>query len=448
MNAFPFSIASPVTYPGPLPEEVDVVVIGAGVIGVCTALYLARAGQRVALIEKGRVAAEQSGRNWGWIRQQGRDPAELPIMVEARRLWLELAGETNVDFGLREGGVAFVATNQRQMEGFAQFLPFAEGCGVDTRLLDAAEVRARLPGIRGKIAGAMLTPSDMRAEPWLAVPALAGIAVRAGVKIIENCAVRRLEVAGGRVTGVQTEQGAVRAPSVVLAGGAWSALFLRAHGIDLPQLSVRQTVMATQPLPEITGGAWNYGRLAMRRRIDGGYTLASSGASDLMIGPDAFRAAPFYMPQLRAAPVAQGYRPWAPSGFPDAWGTPRRWAADEVSPFERMRVLDPPTDAAFLRRLARRFARTFPDMPAVSPRASWAGMIDAMPDVVPVIDHARSLPGLIIGTGMSGHGFGIGPGVGRVLAALAMGRDPGHDLTRFRSDRFRKGSKLTLGPTF
>ena len=88
VTSFPLSCDTPITYGGPLPDKTDVVVIGGGVIGVCTALYLARSGQQVALLEKGRIAAEQSSRNWGWIRQQGRDPAELPIMIEAGHLYI------------------------------------------------------------------------------------------------------------------------------------------------------------------------------------------------------------------------------------------------------------------------------------------------------------------------------------------------------------------------
>jgi glycine/D-amino acid oxidase-like deaminating enzyme len=73
-------------------------------------------------------------------------------------------------------------------------------------------------------------------------------------------------------------------------------------------------------------------------------------------------------------------------------------------------------------------------------------MIDTMPDIVPVVDRVTALPGLTVGTGMSGHGFGIGPGIGRILADLVQGNDPGHDLKRFRLSRFSDGSPVRLGP--
>ncbi len=88
---FPISTAVPPVHAGPLPKACDVVVLGGGVIGVMTAFYLAGQGLRVTLCEKGRVGGEQSSRNWGWIRQQGRDFAELPIMMESLRLWQGLA---------------------------------------------------------------------------------------------------------------------------------------------------------------------------------------------------------------------------------------------------------------------------------------------------------------------------------------------------------------------
>ncbi|KHA52773.1 NAD(P)/FAD-dependent oxidoreductase [Sulfitobacter geojensis] len=448
MQAFPISDTSPVQFAGPLPAATDVVVIGGGVIGICTALYLAQAGQSVVLLEKGRIAGEQSSRNWGWIRQQGRDPDELPIMIEALGRWKELAAQTGVDFGLRQGGVTYFAQTSKQLAGFERWTAHARGLGVDTKILNGSETASMFPQMSARMRGAMVTPSDMRAEPWTAVPALAGIARAAGVRIIENCAVRMLDVQAGNVAGVVTERGLIKSPSVVLAGGAWSSLFLRNHGVDIPLLSVRESVAATHVLPDVHSGAAADNRVAFRRRMDGGYTLAPAGVAELFIGPDAFRAFRKYLPQLRQTPFGQTYRPTSPKGFPDAWGTPRRWAGDEVTPFERMRILDPAPDMKQLRRLVRNFQERFPSLPQVRLKSAWAGMIDTMPDQVPIVDHCAAIPGLVIGTGMAGHGFGIGPGMGRVLAALVMGDALGHDLKRFRADRFSDGSAIDLGPPF
>lgn len=421
-------------------------VIGGGVIGVCTALYAARAGHRVVLLEKGRIAAEQSGRNWGWIRQQGRDPDELPIMVEANRLWKELASETNVDIGLRTGGVTYLAKTDKELASYEAWLPHGQAHGTGARMLSAGETEALIPGMSRRYAGALYTPTDMRAEPWVAVPALAHVAARSGAQIVENCAVRRLDIAAGRVAGVVTEAGRIKAARVVLAGGAWSSLLLRAHGVRLPQLSVRATVAATAPLPATYEGGAADDTIAFRHRADGGYSLAAGGFHELFVGPDAFRALPKYLAQLRADPFGTRFLPFAPKGYPDAWTTPRTWG-DGPSPFEAMRILNPAPNRAKLRALTRDFAALFPQLGPVRLRSAWAGLIDTMPDVVPVVDHIAALPGLVLGTGMSGHGFGIGPGMGRVLASLATSDDPGYDLSRFRLSRFSDGSLMRLGPS-
>lgn len=446
MTSFPLGLHRPVEHAGPLPDKADVVIVGGGVIGVMTAYYLAEKGLRPVVVEKGRVAAEQSSRNWGWIRQQGRDPAELPIMMEANRLWKRLAEEVREDLGLRHCGLTYLAKTDKEMAGFRGWLDEVEGSGVDTRLLSADDVKAMLPEGRTPWAGALHTPSDMKAEPWIAVPALARAAVRKGAVIVEDCAARGLDMEAGRIAGVVTEQGRIRADQVVVAGGAWSSLFLRRHGVSIPQLSVKATVVATRPLPQIHDGGADGGGLAFRRRDDGGYTLAQGGFHEFFIGPDAFRAFTKFLPQLRRDPWGRRYFPASPGHYPDAWGTARRWTDADMSPFERMRVLDPAPNRARVRRLLVQFAQEFPVLGAVEEARSWAGMIDTMPDDVPVVDRVERLPGLWICTGMCGHGFGIGPGFGRVMASLLAGEDPGHDLSRFRLSRFSDGSRLRLGP--
>lgn len=422
------------------------VIIGGGIIGVTTALFLAQRNIAVTLLEKGRVAAEQSSRNWGWIRKQGRDADELPVVIEAIRLWRQLAEECGEDIGLTQTGVTYLANSDKDMAGFEAFMKIAAIHALDTRLLDADETAKLIKGMSRKFKGAMTTPSDMRAEPWLAVPALARLAVRKGVKIVENCAARALEISAGKVKGVWTEAGYVEASSVLVAGGAWSSLFLRRHGVSIPQLSVRVTVAATEPMPEVYAGAAADEHIAFRRRQDGGYTLAAGGSHLLYLGPDAFRHATKYLPALRDNPFGTRYFPFAPSGYPDAWSTPRDWAPDSVSPFEKMRVLNPPPERAGLRSIERNFGCLFPQFEAVRLKAGWGGMIDAMPDVVPVVDRVEAVGGLFVATGMSGHGFGIGPGIGRVVADMIQGNLTGQDLSRFRLSRFCDGSPVRLGP--
>lgn len=445
MRPFPLSPENPAEHVSNLPAEAGLVVIGGGVVGVATALFARRRGLSVVLVEKGRIAAEQSSRNWGWIRAQGRDPAELPVMLEARGLWRELAAQAGEDIGLAETGVLYLADSDADMARYADWLRIARARDLDTRLLSSAETAAMLPEAAKRWPGALWTASDMRAEPWLAVPALARLAAREGVVIRENCAARGLDIEAGRVAGVVTEAGRIRARSVVLAGGAWSSLFLRRHRVAIPQLSVRSTAVRAEAAPPFPGQAVD-GDLGWRPRADGGLSLALGSGHDFFIGPDAFRQFLTWLPTAKSTFANTRFGVAAPSGYPDAWTTPRRWNDDEPSPFEAMRVLDPPANPLYVARIARLFAERFPALGVPEISHAWAGMIDSMPDVVPVIDEVPALPGLVVATGMSGHGFGIGPGVGRVVADLVAGRSPGHDLKRFRFSRFADGSKLEPGP--
>ncbi len=442
---FPIRADQPAQFQADLPQTTDVVIIGGGIIGVITLWELANAGVNAVLLEKGRVAGEQSSRNWGWIRAQGRDIAELPIMLEAQTMWPALAKEAG-DVGLRQTGTLYLAKTDDEIGRYRDWLDQAAPYQVSSRILTGDQVADHMPQAARRWAGALYTPTDLRAEPWVTVPAFARAAVAAGGTIIEDCAVRLLSLEGGRVTGVITEKGMVRTNAVVLAGGAWSSLLLRRHGVSIPQLSVRATVAQTESLPEVyPGGAVDH-KLAWRRREDGGYSLAPSGFHELFIGPDAFRALRGFAPQLIKDPLGTRFLPAAPRHYPDAWGTARRWTGDQTSPFERMRVLDPAPNRAKVAKLAQDFAQTFPTLGTVKIKSAWAGMIDTMPDVVPVVDHCAALPGLSICTGMCGHGFGIGPAMGRIMARLATGQAAGHDLHRFRLSRFSDGSTLTLGP--
>ena len=441
------SESTPVTFSDPLPDAVDVVVIGAGIVGAATAWFLVRRGAKVALFEKGRVAGEQSSRNWGWVRQQARDAAELPIMMESNRIWRGLAEETGEkDLAFTASGCVYLAEDERQLAKYEEWHDLARRHQLDTRMLSKEEAREAVPGIEGKWAGGMVTPSDGRAEPFVAVPALARAARRLGVSIVENCAVRTIETAGGQIRGVCTERGPVRTERVVLAGGAWSTCFAGNAGLDLLQLIVRSTVGRTRAAPGRNLPNVSAPGFTVRRREDGGYTVSTGDLVEHYLCRRSFRYFRKFLPLLKLSARDVRIRLKPPAGHPGAWGSKSRWSGGEVTPFERMRVLNPPPSELVRRRLAERLPRRAPWLGEAGIAEIWAGMIDVTPDAVPYICEAPAPDGLFIGTGMSGHGFGIGPGVGRVLADVVLGRPPGHDLARFRFGRFTDGSAIVPGP--
>lgn len=438
---------APVAFSDPLPAEADVVVIGAGVAGTATAYFLAERGVKALLCEKGRVAGEQSSRNWGWVRQQGRDRAELPIMMESNRIWRSLAEKTGeADLAFTPSGCLHLADSEAGLRKYEAWRELAKQHQLDTRLLSGAEIAARFPNIAGDWTGGLLTESDGRAEPFVAVPALARAARRLGTAIIEDCAVRTLDIAAGRIAGVVTEKGRVRCDRVVLAGGAWSTHFAANAGVDLPQLAVRSTVARTEPAPDLYANNISSPGLALRRRTDGGYTVATGDLAEHYLSPASFRYFARFLKLLKVSAKDIRLRPGAPRGYPGAWGAPRRWSADETSPFERMRVLNPDPSPAVLRHIRARLPQRFPGLKDVGIAEAWAGMIDVTPDAVPTLGEDDRIAGLYIATGLSGHGFGIGPAVGRVMADMVTGRDPGHDVSRFRPQRFFDGSEIVPGP--
>lgn len=417
----------------PLPAEADVVVIGGGVVGVFAALALAERGVSVALCEKGRVAAEQSSRNWGWIRKQGRALAEIPLMIEATSLWERTAPTLDCDVGFARRGVTYLCETENDVAAREAWLAGARPYQLDSRMLSATETAALLNRDDRRFLGALHTPSDATAEPRLAVPAIARRARALGATILEACAVRALDIAGGRVAGVVTERGRIRCDAAILAGGAWSRTFLENHGVALPQLAVLSSALRTSAAPEIAPGGVGAAGASFRRRMDGGYTIARSGAAQLDLTPAAFRHFLAFAPT--AAEVLPILKVRAGRSFFGPLGR-RRWGADEASPFERWRVLDPEPDHALLDTVLAAAKHLHPALGAARSVERWAGLIDVTPDESPVIDHAAELPGLVIATGCSGHGFGLGPGVGLLAAQLATGAALAVDPTPFRRSRF------------
>ncbi len=415
----------------------EVVVIGGGIAGTATAYFLAKAGVPVMLFEKGRIAGEQSSRNWGWVRKQGRDAREIPAIIESLRLWQTLEKELEADLGWRQAGVTYVAHTDAEMARFESWVDKARDYQLDTRLLSSAETDTHLKQSGRRWKGSMYTPSDGRAEPKKVVPAMARAAVKRGVRVFTNCAVRTVETAAGRVSGVVTERGSVKCQTVICAGGAWTRMFCRNLGIDVPQLGVTASVLRTTAAPLITESAVSCGGVTFRRREDGGYTVAGRGAIRFDLVPDALRQLRAFMPGYL---MARKHMKLRLSGtFLRAIKTPSRWTADEVTPFEQTRTLDPKPDTAVLERTMARFRTLYPAMQDVGIAEMWGGFIEATPDAVPVMCEADEPRGLFVATGFSGHGFGMGPGAGLLMSELVQRGDARVDITPFHLSRFRNG---------
>ena len=424
-----------------LPSRADVVVIGGGIIGASTTLALARRGVSVVLCEKGQIAGEQSSRNWGWVRKMGRDRREVPLAVEALRLWDGLDEVVRGETGFRKTGILFSCATDEEMATREQWLELARPYQLDTKLLSADETAALLPGTTRRFKGALYTASDGRAEPQKAAPAIAEGARHLGAKVLQNCAVRGLETAGGRVCSVVTERGRIDCGAVVLAGGAWSRLFAGSLGLRLPQLKVLSSVLRTGPLDGPETALWSSG-YAFRKRLDGGYTIADGHSNIHPLVPDTFTFLRDFLPALRHE--WGSVQPRVNDRFLAEWRTPRRWALDIASPFEAVRTLDPDPIPQIPTAALDRLKADFPAFAQARVEQHWAGLIDVTPDAVPVISGVDTLPGFFIGTGFSGHGFGIGPGAGHLLADLVTGERPIVDPTDFRLSRFTDGSKIWL----
>ena len=425
----------------PLPERTDAIVIGGGIAGVAAAYWLAKKGRSVALLEKGRIAGEQSSRNWGWIRQQNRDLRELPLMQWSLDQWDQMGGEIGADLGFRRTGLVYVTKDPAQLATWAAWVDSARDFQVHSRMLSAAEAQALTPGNAQDWIGGVHSPRDGRAEPKMAAPALAQAARNLGATVHQNCAVRGLDIQAGRVAGVFTERGRIAADTVLCAGGAWSSMFCRRHGIDLPQAGVRSTIFYTTPAAEVTPGGLVTPDFTLSRRLDGGYIVAANNRGKLEVTPQGLRYARQFWStfQTRRKSLSVGIGRTFYDGPEALTG---KWSFDKPSPFERNRIFAPPPDTSIVAPALAVIKAAYPALNGIGMARIWGGWIDSSPDSVPVISGVGSLPGFFLATGFSGHGFGIGPGAGRLAADLMTGDSPIVDPAAFRYDRLVDGSAL------
>lgn len=329
------------------------------------------------------------------MRQQGREAAEVPLMMAGMRLWEGLERELGADLEWRQGGCLYLADNDDDWASFRQWTDVARAHGLDTRTLARAEIDAHVSGLAAPALGGLYTASDGQAEPRRVAAAFAARAIEAGARFFEGCGVTAIDTSGGAVAGVVTERGVVKARRVICAAGATSFRLLDGVGIRLPQQAVRGTCMRTNPLPAVSASTiWGHG-LGIRQRANGAINLADDMQVDVDVTLGHLRGLSLFLPEL--------------------------WARREKFRFH--------LNGAAWRDLKVR-------------AAGGAAVLEPRdPNPQPNPAHAPRAPdGLAIATGFCGHGFAMGPIVGSLLAEWVDTGATSLDLSAFRAARFVDGT--------
>ncbi|WP_047462519.1 FAD-binding oxidoreductase [Rhizobium rhizogenes] len=420
-----------------LPEAVDVVIIGGGIIGSSAALFLAERGISVALIEKGIIAGEQSSRNWGWCREQLRSLPEVPLALKSMELWRSFEERIGESVGFRQTGMMVVTKEEEEVARWRKWMADTAHYGMEGSILSQAQVKQRIPGTSEQWIAAIESPVDGWAEPSVAAPAIARAAQRKGATIHQGCAVRGWETAGGKVSHIVTEKGRIRTSQILVAGGAWSSMLLRHQGISFPQSGVYATAFRTEAAPEFHPGGVGSPKFSYRRRRDGGFTVGLRGQGRVELTPMGLMQSRHFFPLFlrRKGELTIGV---GRSFFNGPFAL-KNWKNDQVSPFEHSRIYDPAPDPKLVNAGLEAFREAYPEMAKVGVAEAWGGLIDATPDMVPIIDSIAGHPGVYVASGFSGHGFAIGPGAGSLVAAMIAGETPDIDPSPFALRRFADG---------
>ncbi|RQS14532.1 FAD-binding oxidoreductase [Burkholderia sp. Bp9002] len=418
------------------PAEADVVIAGAGIMGCAAAYYLGLRGLKAVVLDKSRLAGQQSTRAWGFVRQQGREAAEVPLMMAGMRIWEGLEAALGFDLEWRQGGCLYIADNETDWASFQAWLNVARDHGLDTRTLTPAQIGEHVNGLAAPALGGLYTASDGQAEPRRVAAAFAARASEAGARFFEGCGVTAIETAGGAVVGVMTERGAIRVSRVICAAGAASFRLLDALGIRLPQQAVRGTCMRTNVLPPVSASTiWGHG-LGIRQRSNGAINLADDMQVDVDLTLGHLRGLSVFRPEFWSQ--REKFRLHLNGA---AWRDLVTRIGGGPGPIEPRDPQPQPNRAHAPRALAKLKA-IFPALKNAQVVEAWAGLIDVLPDGIPVIDAPGTPAGLAIATGFCGHGFAMGPIVGRLLAEWVDTGAPSLDLAAFRARRFVDGTMV------
>jgi glycine/D-amino acid oxidase-like deaminating enzyme len=371
-------------------NQPDILVVGAGITGASAALELARSGQTVEVIERYGPAAMASGWTLAGVRQSGRDPAELAMAKMAVDLWCNLDRKLEAETGYHQHGNLRLARTAQEFETIRDLVAEQSAAGLTMQFLsNLAEVRDVVPALSENVVAASWCASDGSADPIATVSAYLNMAQKLGATLSMGEEVQELIVTEGRITQVVTNLRTLSPGKVILASGVLINRLLDPLGLALPLRRPVVTVLRTRPAPKILGpvlGVAN-ANMAARQESSGRFRV-TSGAED------------------NGTLTEQDGKPLVRSTARAVMGT------------------------------IRRVANVLPEFADAEVEGIWGGMLDVTPDALPVIDKVPGVQNLVIAAGFSGHGFGIGPVTGPVVADLVLDRPLRIDLQAFRFDRF------------
>ncbi len=325
--------------PSDLPQTADVVVIGGGIVGVFAAYYLTQRGLKTVLIEKGRIGAEQSSRNWGWCRQQNRDARELPISTKSLDLWERFAAETGENTGFRRCGLLYLSNNEAEIAGWARWRDFAKTVGVTTHVLSAAEATEKGRATGRIVEGRRLFADRRHCRPGKCCtrrcprhrqagrcchPELRGAWSRNGSRAPE----RRRH--GKRAPSARRRQSLPAEPGPHPSAGNWASAFRRPRSArpSCPFRAVRRAFLLHSTRPEFLSPP---AAMAAIRWRSAGAGVSMSRHSNCASHRNSF-------PCLPSAGKASRR---GLEGVKSGHETLARWRLDRPTPMERMRILDP-----------------------------------------------------------------------------------------------------------
>lgn len=421
-----------------VPEQADVVVVGGGICGHACALSAATRGARVILVDKeAGPAVEASGRAQGSLRLQGREPAELPLARETMDLWAAAGKRAGAehDFELTFGGNAYVCDDEHELPTLERLVDTARAAGLTgVRLLAPDRARELVPALRGPFVAAMYSPVDGACQPDKATRYFAHRAREEGALPYYGVRALRVLAHRGKVRGLVTDHGTIRCGAVVVTAGIWTPYLTETVGVRVPVMPVALTDAETTPATPLfdqTIRAFSFGA---RPRPDG-RVVFSAGLNttvDHALTLDDLHDLRLWAPRLvshwRDVRLSVDVRR---IGRQITAGSTRAARLVGAAP-----VMAP--NAGAIRASFHAMRRLIPDLSGVSIARMWTGMVDMSPDGMPILDGDAGPAGLVIATGLSGHGLTLGPVIGEITADLALDGGTERPIRPFRLRRFRE----------